>query len=136
GRKAYRFVIRWGEGRSTDDREGEITAESPVRPSAEAIRAALPAFTGTVRQTPPAYSALKVGGQRAYALARAGLPVALEPREVEVFRFELVDVPDPEHACFDLECGKGTYVRSLARDLAERLGTVGHVASLRRTAVG
>lgn len=135
GRKTYRFTARWGEARTTDDAEGEITATSPVRPSKEAIEGILSRFRGTVLQTPPAYSAIKVRGERAYALARAGEAVALEVRSVHIERLELTAY-SPEEAIFELSCGKGTYVRSLARDLARALGTVGHVAALRRMAVG
>ena len=136
GRKEYRFSLRFGEARSTDDGEGEVTAASDVRPSDETIRAALPAFTGEVEQMPPAFSALKVGGQRAYDLARAGEAVGLKPRRVTIERLELVARPDADHADFVVACGKGTYIRALGRDLAKALGTVGHLSALRRTAVG
>ena len=135
-RKIYRFTARWGEARTTDDSEGEVTATSTARPANEAIRAALPAFIGDIVQRPPAYSALKVDGARAYDLARAGEEVVLEPREVTVYRAELVEVPDADRAIFEVECGKGTYIRALVRDMAEALGTLGHVEALRRTQVG
>jgi tRNA pseudouridine55 synthase len=135
GPKAYRFTIRFGTATSTDDAEGAVVAQSPVRPGAEAIRAMLPRFTGPIRQRPPAYSALKVDGERAYALARAGAPPELAERELVIHRLDLVE-SDAETATLDVHCSKGTYVRSLARDLAEALGTVGHVAMLRRTAAG
>ncbi len=135
-RKIYRFTARWGEARATDDAEGAVSGVSDVRPDAEAIRAALPEFTGRIMQTPPCFSAVKVDGARAYDLAREGETVALEARPVEVYRFALLDVPDADHALFEVECGKGTYVRALVRDLALRLGTLGHVTALRRTRVG
>ncbi len=134
--KTYRFTVRWGEARDTDDADGAVTATSAARPSEAAIRAALPEFTGTILQVPPDYAAIKVQGERAYALARKGVPVELAPREVVIDRLDLVDVVDADHAAFEMTCGKGTYVRALARDLAARLGTVGHLATLRRTAVG
>ncbi len=134
--KSYRFRIRWGVSRDTLDAEGSVTGRSPNRPSAAAIRAALPAFTGTIVQAPPAYSAVRVNGRRAYARARAGEKVRPEPRRVDVHTLELAAVPDADHADFHVVCGKGTYVRSLARDLARVLATEGHVAALRRTRVG
>ena len=135
GAKTYRFRVRWGEARATLDAEGEVTGTSPVRPTAGSVRAVLPGFTGTIEQAPPAYSALKLGGQRAYALARAGEAVPLAPRQVRIDRLELIEA-GPDSALFEVECGKGTYVRSLARDLAEALGTLGYVAELRRTQCG
>jgi tRNA pseudouridine55 synthase len=117
GRKVYRFTVRWGEERDTDDAEGRPIASSDQRPSAEAIRALLPSFTGTIQQVPPRYSAIKIEGERAYDLARDGEEVTLAARPVEIGRLELVNVPDPDHAVLEAECGKGTYVRSLARDL-------------------
>jgi len=136
GTKTYRFQVRWGEATATDDREGEITGTSPARPTIEAIEAALPAFTGEIEQIPPAYSAIKVDGERAYDLARAGETVELKSRLVRIERFSLLAQPDADHADFEVVCGKGTYIRSLARDLARALGTVGHVSVLRRTACG
>ncbi len=136
GRKEYRFTLRFGEARSTDDGEGEVVATSEVRPSDEAIRAGLPAFIGSVEQVPPAFSALKIGGKRAYDLARAGETVDLKPRRVIIERLELLGRPDADHADFVVTCGKGTYIRSLGRDLARALGTVGHLSFLRRTAAG
>ncbi len=100
------------------------------------MRAALAAFTGTVEQVPPTYAAVKVNGERAYALARKGRPARLEPRRIYIERLALVALPDAERATFEMRCGKGTYVRALARDLARHLGTVGHLAALRRSAVG
>ena len=136
GRKTYRFVVAWGEARATDDAEGEVVATSDVRPTRAAIEAALPRFVGHLDQMPPAYSALKVDGERAYDLARAGGVPALKSRKVDVYGFELIGTLGPDHAVFEVACGKGTYVRSLARDLAVCLGTRGHVAGLRRTRVG
>ncbi len=136
GTKSYRFTVRWGQATATGDTEGDVTATSDVRPDSAAITDALPAFHGIILQVPPAYSAIKVDGQRAYALARDGEPVELAPRPVEIHRLALVEITDPDHAVFELDCGKGTYVRSLARDLGEFLGTFGHVASMRRTRVG
>ena len=117
GRKLYRFTIQWGEERDTDDAEGRIVSGSKERPSVDAIRALLPAYTGLVQQVPPRYSAIKIEGERAYDLARDGEQVELPPRTVEIGRLELINVPDRDHAVFEAECGKGTYVRSLARDL-------------------
>jgi tRNA pseudouridine55 synthase len=136
GRKLYRFTVRWGEERDTDDAEGRVIAASEQRPSAEAIRALLPSYTGRIQQVPPRYSAIKIEGERAYDLARDGETVELAPRPVEISRLELVDVPDPGHAVLEAECGKGTYVRSLARDLGRELGCFGYVSALRRAAVG
>lgn len=136
GSKRYRFSIRWGEARSTDDGEGEVIARSDVRPALAAIRAVSDRMVGRIQQVPPVYSAVHIGGRRAYDRARAGENVAPDPRWVVVHSFDLVDQPDPDHAVFEVTCGKGTYVRSLARDLALKLGTVGHVSALRRTATG
>lgn len=136
GDKGYRFTVRWGEARATDDAEGAVVATSDVRPTEDEIRAALPQFVGAIAQVPPAYSAIKVAGERAYALARAGEGPALEPRAVRIDRLALVEVPDPDHATFEVDCGKGTYVRSLARDVAAALGTHGYVSALCRTRTG
>lgn len=133
--KSYEFTVLWGENTDSWDGEGEVTAASDVRPEAKAIRAILPEFTGEIDQIPPKYSAIKVGGQRAYALARSGERVELSPRKVQVDRLELTQ-STPDYARFSLDCGKGTYVRSLARDIAARLGACGHVSLLRRTRVG
>ena len=135
GPKAYRFTISFGTGTSTDDAEGEVVAQSPVRPTAEAIRAILPRFTGPIRQRPPAYSALKVDGERAYARARAGESVELAARDLVIHALSLEE-SGPDSATLHVHCSKGTYVRSLARDIAEALGTVGHVSLVRRTAAG
>jgi tRNA pseudouridine55 synthase len=134
--KIYRFTAHWGEARDSDDAEGKVTATSQKRPSKEEIEAALPRFIGTLSQAPPAYSAIKVQGERAYDLAREGEAVILEPRTVEVFEARLVAMPDRDHAEFEIRCGKGTYVRAWVRDLALFLGTVGHVSQLRRTRIG
>ena len=136
GPKHYRFTVGWGEERTTDDAAGDVTARSDVRPSDETIRAVLSEFVGVVEQMPPAYSALKVGGRRAYWLARRGQTPDLKARTVCIDRLTMLDRPDRDHARFEVECGKGTYVRALARDLAVRLGTLGHVTSLRRTRSG
>ena len=136
GRKVYRFSVRWGIETDTDDADGRTLETSIERPSPEAVRAALPGFTGTIEQVPPRFSALKIDGERAYDLAREGEAVALSPRPVEVHRLALIDIPDSDHAMFEAECGKGTYVRALARDLGRRLGCLGHVNELRRIRVG
>jgi tRNA pseudouridine55 synthase len=136
GRKAYRFTVRWGIETDTDDAEGRAVATSDVRPEADAVRAALAHFTGTIMQAPPKFSAVKIAGERAYDLARSGEEVVLEPRPVEISRLDLVATPDADHAEFEAECGKGTYVRAIARDLGRALGTHGHVVALRRMAVG
>jgi tRNA pseudouridine55 synthase len=136
GRKEYKFTLCFGEARSTEDAEGEVTATSGNRPTDAAIRAALPSFVGEIQQTPPAFSALKIDGQRAYDLARAGEAVEMKPRTVTIERLELLGRPDTDHADFVVGCGKGTYIRSLGRDLALALGTVGYLSALRRTVVG
>ena len=135
GRKIYRFTVRWGEERDTDDAEGRITGVSAERPSADAISAELPRFVGQITQVPPRFSAVKIGGERAYDLARDGETVEIAARPVEIHRLELIETADQD-AKFVAECGKGTYVRALARDLGRLLGCLGHVAALRRTAVG
>jgi tRNA pseudouridine55 synthase len=136
GRKRYRFRIRWGVATDTDDRDGEVSVESAARPDAASVTAALPRFTGTVLQRPPAYSAIKVAGRRAYALARAGKVPELAARPVEITALRLLAMPDSDHADFEATVGEGTYIRSLARDLAAALGTLGHIAELRRLQVG
>jgi tRNA pseudouridine55 synthase len=136
GAKRYRFGVRWGEARSTDDAEGEVVATSPNRPDRDAIEAALLRFLGEIDQVPPAYSAIKRDGQPAYARARAGESFELEARRVRIDSLTLVEMPDADRAVLEVGCGKGTYVRSLARDLAQALGTVGFVDELRRLAVG
>lgn len=136
GEKSYRFAVAFGSATATDDEEGEITATSDVRPDDAAIAAMLPRFTGRIVQVPPRFSAIKIAGKRAYALARGGAEVDIPPREVEIRRLVLVSRPDPDHAVLAADCGKGTYVRALARDIAAALGTVGHVSELRRTRCG
>lgn len=136
GRKIYQFTVRWGEERDTDDAEGRVLTTAAERPSAEQIRALLPRFTGLIAQVPPRFSAIKVAGERAYDLARDGETVALQPRPVQIDRLELLGAPDADHAVFEAECGKGTYVRALARDFGRTLGCFGHVSALRRLAVG
>lgn len=136
GRKRYRFTVRWGEERDTDDTEGRVVATGESRPSAAAIEALLPRFTGLIEQTPPRYSAIKIQGERAYDLARDGEVVELAPRPVEIHHLSLVNQPDRDHAVFEAECGKGTYVRALARDMGRILGCFGHICALRRTVVG
>ncbi|GAB4072893.1 tRNA pseudouridine(55) synthase TruB [Ancylobacter sonchi] len=135
-RKVYRFTVRWGIETDTDDSEGQAVAQSEVRPDRDAILAILPAFRGEIEQVPPAFSALKINGERAYDLARDGIAVELAARTVVIHRLDLVDMPDADHAVFEAECGKGTYVRSLARDFGRRLGTHGHITALRRGVVG
>ncbi|MFZ1989879.1 MAG: tRNA pseudouridine(55) synthase TruB [Alphaproteobacteria bacterium] len=134
--KVYRFIIRWGEARTTDDAEGEVTQTSDVRPSEDAVRDALPSFVGEIWQTPPKFSAIKIDGERAYDIAREGGEVEIEPRLVEIYEAHYLGAKDADHTELEITCGKGTYVRSLARDLAQMLGTCGHVAELRRTRVG
>jgi tRNA pseudouridine55 synthase len=136
GYKTYHFTLRWGEARDTDDAEGAVTATSDVRPTEDAVRAALPDFTGDIDQVPPDYAAVKVAGRRAYDLARRGEAVELAPRPITIHRLELIATTDEDHAVFEVDCGKGTYVRALARDLATALGTLGHLSELRRTRVG
>jgi tRNA pseudouridine55 synthase len=136
GRKTYRFTLRWGEARATDDAEGAVTATSEARPGAAEIAAVLPRFTGTIQQVPPAYSTLNLAGERAYDLARRGETVELAPRTAEIFALRLLGLIDEDHAEFEVETGKGVYVRSLGRDIALALGTVAHIAALRRLAVG
>lgn len=133
--KIYRFTATWGESRDSDDAEGAVTGTSAARPSREEIEAVLPRFTGRLNQTPPAYSAIKVAGERAYDLARDGEEVVLEPRQVEVFEARLLGA-QTDQAEFEIRCGKGTYVRSWVRDIALALGTLGHVCTLRRTRLG
>ncbi|MBU2329440.1 MAG: tRNA pseudouridine(55) synthase TruB [Alphaproteobacteria bacterium] len=134
GRKIYEFTVTWGEERSTDDLEGEATHTSDQRPSEDAIRALLPNYTGTINQIPPQFSAIKIAGERAYDLARDGETVEIPSREVEVHRLTLLNC-ETDKAHFEVECGKGTYVRSLARDFGRDLGCYGHISSLRRTFV-
>ena len=134
--KAYRFTIEWGRSTTTLDREGATTAESDVRPTREQVEAALPAFLGEIQQIPPNYSAVKVDGERAYDLARAGEDFELKARAVTIHSARVSAVPDADHIEIEIECGKGTYVRSIVRDLAGALGACAHVSQLRRTRVG
>ena len=134
--KSYRFTVRLGQATETDDAEGAVIAEDPRRPSDAEIEAALAAFVGDILQVPPAYSAVKVEGQRAYAVARAGGEAALAPRPLRVHALRLVGRPDPDRAVLEMTCGKGGYVRSVARDLGAALGCGAHVEALRRTATG
>jgi len=135
GAKVYRFAVAWGEERSTDDLEGPVTKTSEVRPTEEEIRALLPKYTGVIMQVPPQFSAIKIAGERAYDLARAGENVDIPEREVEIGRFDLLEMRPDGVTMFEIECGKGTYVRSLARDMGRDLGCFGHIAELRRTEV-
>lgn len=134
--KTYRFTVRWGESTTTDDAEGAVAQTSNVRPDNGQILAILPQFLGEIDQIPPIFSALKVDGERAYDLARKGETPELCSRRVRIDALNFLDLPDRDYAVFEVDCGKGTYVRSLARDLARALGTVGHVVALRRTRVG
>jgi tRNA pseudouridine55 synthase len=136
GQKAYRFTVRFGAETDTDDAEGKIVETSDARPTRAEIERALPAFTGRIMQTPPRYSALKIDGARAYDLARDEEAFELSPRAVQIDRLTLMDMPDADHCVIEAECGKGTYVRALARDLGRALGCGGHVAALRRARVG
>ncbi|HEY2619795.1 MAG TPA: tRNA pseudouridine(55) synthase TruB [Acetobacteraceae bacterium] len=136
GTKLYRFTLRFGEARDTDDADGRVTATSAARPTDEQIRAALADFRGDIMQVPPTFSAVKVAGERAYDMAREGRPPSLEPRPARVDSFELIERPDPDTAVFQVASGKGVYMRSLGRDLAAACGTCGHVAALRRLRVG
>jgi tRNA pseudouridine55 synthase len=133
--KTYVFTVAWGEERTTDDLEGEVTKRSNRQPSRAEIEAILSRFTGFIQQTPPQFSAVKINGERAYDIARDGETVEITAREVEVLRLIILDTPDAHHTVFEVECGKGTYVRALARDMGRLLGCFGHISSLRRTAV-
>jgi tRNA pseudouridine55 synthase len=134
--KQYVFTVNWGERRDTDDDQGQVVETSGTRPTEADIRAALPDFIGDISQVPPAYSAIKVDGARAYTLARAGEDVALAPRQISIVSFELLDMPDRDCARFAVKSGKGAYMRGLARDLAIAVGTCGHLSDLRRNSVG
>lgn len=136
GAKAYRFTVRWGEQRNTDDAEGEVVATSDARPAKEQILAVLGNFIGDIEQVPPVFSAIKIEGKRAYALARADQAPEMKPRTIHIEDLKLLSVVDADHAEFEAVSGKGAYMRSLARDLGTALGTVGHIAQLRRIAVG
>jgi tRNA pseudouridine55 synthase len=134
-RKRYRFTARWGEARDSDDAEGKVTGTCAIRPTRDQIQALLPRFRGSLTQVPPAYSAIRIAGERAYDLARDGERVTLEPRPIEVYEARLLDA-GPDTAEFEILCGKGTYVRSWVRDIALAAGTLGYVSALRRTALG
>ncbi len=134
--KIYRFTICWGTTTASFDREGAVTGTSDARPSVDAVAAALPAFIGDIQQIPPAFSAIKVDGERAYDLARAGEPVELAARTVTVRALRVAAAPDVDHVELEMTCGKGTYVRGVVRDLAEALGACAHLSALRRTRVG
>jgi tRNA pseudouridine55 synthase len=135
GAKSYRFRVRWGEESATDDAEGEIVARSDRRPSPAEIVSLLPRFVGLILQTPPTFSAIRIAGARAYDLAREGETFEIEPRPINVYRLDLISV-DTDTAVLEAECGKGAYVRAIARDLGRALGCYGHVIELRRTRVG
>jgi tRNA pseudouridine55 synthase len=136
GSKQYRFTVRFGAETDTDDADGKVVASSETRPSSAAIAAELPSFTGEIEQVPPRYSALKVDGARAYELARDDEDFELAARRVSIDSLTLIDHPDPDRCVLEAHCGKGTYVRALARDLGRALGALGHVEQLRRTRVG
>jgi tRNA pseudouridine55 synthase len=136
GEKTYRFTVIWGAETTTDDAEGAVLRTSGARPDADAVLAALPAFTGDIMQVPPAYSAVHVGGRRAYEIARGGDELALEPRPLHVTRLALVECSAPDRAVLEMTCGKGGYVRAVARDLGRALGCLGHVETLRRVRAG
>ncbi|MGB0058364.1 MAG: tRNA pseudouridine(55) synthase TruB [Methyloceanibacter sp.] len=136
GNKQYRFTVRFGAATDTDDADGTIVATSDRRPTLPEIEAALPSFVGEISQVPPRYSALKVGGARAYDLARDEEDFELAARPALIESLTLIDMPDPDHCVIEARCGKGTYVRALARDLGIALGSLAHVTELRRTRVG
>ena len=135
GTKVYRFTVAWGEEHNTDDMEGVVTKTSTKRPSKEEILAILPHYIGTILQTPPQFSAIKIDGNRAYDLAREGEKIEIPAREVEIDSLELIDMTPEGHVIFEVECGKGTYVRALARDMGRELGCYGYIANLRRIEV-
>jgi tRNA pseudouridine55 synthase len=135
GEKAYRFTVTWGKETDTDDSEGRIVRASDERPPPAAIEGLLPRFIGEIQQTPPQFSAIKIAGERAYDLARDGEQVALKPRPVTIYSLQIVETTEHETQFF-MECGKGAYVRAIARDLGRLLGCYGHVTALRRTRVG
>lgn len=136
GEKAYRFTVRWGAETTTDDSEGEITETSEARPSVAEIEAQIDEFVGEIEQVPPQFSAIKVDGNRAYDLARDGEDVQLDARTVVIDDLRIVATPDADTTVFEAECGKGTYVRAIARDIGRKLGCRGHVVELRRLQVG
>lgn len=134
--KRYRFTVRFGAATNTDDSEGEIIRTSDERPTDAAIVEALKGFEGRIMQRPPDFAAVKVAGERAYDLARRGEVLDLPPREVNFIELGMIERPDADHAVFEARCGKGAYIRALARDLGEALGCLGHVTALRRLEVG
>ncbi len=136
GEKAYRFTVRWGQERDTDDAEGDVVETSDNRPTREEIEAVLPGYIGEISQLPPRFSAIKIKGERAYDLARDGEKVELKPRLIVIHDLKLVDMPDADTAVFEAETGKGAYVRALARDIGRELRCLGHIAKLTRTRVG
>ena len=135
-RKGYEFTIKFGEATDTDDSDGVVIARSDVRPTSAQIEAALAAFRGAIMQRPPIYAAVKIDGERAYDLARRGEEVILEERPIRIDTLDLVSIDESGSAVMAMTCGKGAYVRSLARDLGEALGSLAHVTQLRRTGVG
>lgn len=135
GRKIYQFAVTWGEERTTDDLEGTVIEQSDARPNINAIEAILPEFVGEISQVPPQFSAIKINGERAYDVARSGDKMDIPAREVEIFRLDIIDSEDKNVTRFEVECGKGTYVRSLARDFGRKLGCFGYVSELRRSSV-
>ena len=136
GNKTYEFTARWGQSTATGDMEGETIAETDLRPTEMDILSVLSEFEGEIDQVPPIYSAIKVDGKRAYDLARANIAMKLRSRKIQIDNLTLICCDDVDHASFRVQCGKGTYIRSLASDIATRLGTCAHVSRLRRTAVG
>ncbi|MEP6433662.1 MAG: tRNA pseudouridine(55) synthase TruB, partial [Lentilitoribacter sp.] len=128
GRKIYQFAVTWGEEHTTDDLEGAVIEQSEERPDIKAIEAILPEFIGEISQVPPQFSAIKINGERAYDVARSGDKMDIPAREVEIFRLDIIDSEDKNVTRFEVECGKGTYVRSLARDFGRKLGCFGYVS--------
>jgi tRNA pseudouridine55 synthase len=135
GRKIYQFAVTWGEERTTDDLEGTVIKQSDARPDINAIGAILPEFLGVISQVPPQFSAIKINGERAYDVARSGDKMDIPARDVEIFRLDITDCEDKNVTRFEVECGKGTYVRSLARDFGRKLRCFGYVSELRRSSV-
>jgi tRNA pseudouridine55 synthase len=136
GRKEYEFVVQWGVSTNTDDNEGEVVEITDKIPTKDEILKIIPEFIGRITQTPPIYSAIKVNGVRAYELARKGVEVEMKYREIEIFDLELLEILQGDMAKFRVECSKGTYVRTLGKDIALRLGTLGYLKELRRTKNG
>ncbi len=136
GSKQYCFTVTFGSSTTTDDAEGDVLASTSRRPTNQQIQTALQRFRGDIMQIPPVFSAIKVSGKRAHSLAREGREVTLQARPLHVAKLEMLDRPDPDHARFEMICGKGGYVRSIARDLGTDLGCLGHVRELRRLRTG